>query len=152
MESFKQTGTNQASLIQGPLEQNNLTYDNAMGLDEMQDSPRAAFKRARDRSVRELSESFHASRSRSPASNRLQSYVDLETASPHHHTGQSPGGARSQHSASITMTAQNNISVTDTSAHKIATQHPFSSVATRTKESIEFQKRQGNFLSQPYDP
>ena len=87
MESFKQTGTNPATLMQGPLEHNNLTYDNAMGLDEMHDSPRAAFKRARDRSVRELSESFHASRSRSPASNRLQSYVDLETASPHHHTG-----------------------------------------------------------------
>ena len=64
-----------------------MTYDNAMAVDEMQESPRAAFKRARDRSVRELSESFHARSSRSPISNRLQSYVDLETASPHHHTG-----------------------------------------------------------------
>ena len=62
------------------------------------------FKRARDRSVRELSESFNASRSRSPNSHRLQSYIDLETTSPHRHTGVSPSIQRSQNSASGTMT------------------------------------------------
>jgi len=48
-------------------------------------SPREILRRARDRSIRELSHSLNESRSRSPHSNRLQNLVELEQASPHHH-------------------------------------------------------------------
>ena len=48
-------------------------------------SPREILRRARDRSVREMSQSMNESKSRSPNSQRLQSFVDIETASPHQH-------------------------------------------------------------------
>lgn len=46
-------------------------------------SPREILRRARDRSIRELSQSLNESRS--PHSQRLQSFVELEQASPHQH-------------------------------------------------------------------
>ena len=47
------------------------------------ESPRAAFKKARRKSLKEINSSV----SRSPMSNKLQSCVDLENASVHQHTG-----------------------------------------------------------------
>ena len=51
---------------------------NANNVPEVELSPREILRRARDRSVRELSASFNDSRSRSPNSNRYQSLVDIE--------------------------------------------------------------------------
>ena len=48
-------------------------------------SPRELFRRARDKSIRELSQSFNESRSKSPHSQRLQAFVEIENASPHQH-------------------------------------------------------------------
>ena len=61
-------------------------------------SPRSILKRARDKTVRELSESFHVSKSKSPnRSGNLQRYVELESASPHQHTGKAlPSPSRVQ--------------------------------------------------------
>ena len=47
------------------------------------DSPRSLFKKARKKSIKDVAESLNHSRSRSPHSNKLQSFVDIENASPH---------------------------------------------------------------------
>lgn len=65
-------------------------------------SPREILRRARDKSVRELSQSLNGSCSRSPNSHRLQSLVDIETASPNQHRM----SQRHQESASATRRSQ----------------------------------------------
>lgn len=65
-------------------------------------SPKEILRRARDKSVRDLSQSFNGSCSRSQNSHRLQSLVDIETASPDQHRL----SQRQQDSASATLRSQ----------------------------------------------